>query len=284
MTYIVPNYFLEEQPNAVISSDSLFTLTYSTKRSQDKIYIRNTTHVMILLTKGKKKLTTDTADIVLQEDDILFLTQGNYFMSEVLSSDGVYEAMLVYFNDDFIINFIKKYQITLNDCVSNNIVSFSSDKLLKSLVDSYGLYINKDLERKNEIIKLKTEEIFLHLLSEERASFCSFLRAIQLSSKDRIRYLLEANSDVIETVDDICKLARVNKNELRIAMKKSYGVHPKAWLDKKRLEQASLLLRNSNDTISSIATTCGYATVSWFGVQFKKAYKLTPKAYREQNS
>ncbi len=28
--------------------------------------------------------------------------------------------------------------------------------------------MNKDLERKNEIIKLKTEEIFLHLLSEKK--------------------------------------------------------------------------------------------------------------------
>jgi AraC-like DNA-binding protein len=279
MTYLVPNYFLEEQPNAVISSDSLFTLTYSSKRNQDKIYIRNTTHVMILLTKGQKRLTTDTEDIMLQEKDILFLTQGNYFMSEVVSSDGIYEALLVYFNDDFIIDFIKKYAITLDECNTNNIVSFSSDKLLKSLLDSYGLYINKNLKHKNEIIKLKTEEIFLHLLSEKRALFCSFLKAIKLSSKDRIRYILEANIDLIKTVDDMCKIARVSKNELRLAMKKSFGLQPKAWLDSKRLEQASVF-----ESIASIATTCGYGTVSWFGVQFKKAYGVTPKAYREQNS
>lgn len=284
MTYIVPNYFLEEQPNAVISSDSLLTLTYSTKTSQDKISIRNTTHLMILLTKGKKKLTTDTEELLLHAGDILLLTQGKYLMSEVLSDEGIYEAMMVYFDDDFIINFIKKYQVPLGDCSKENIVSFTSDKLLKSLIDSYGLYINKDLERKNEIIKLKTEEIFLHLLSENKTLFCSFLKDISLSSKDRIRYILEANSDIIDTVEDMCKIVRVSKNELRTAMRKSFGLQPKAWLDSKRLEKASLLLKNSNETISSIATTCGYKTVSWFGVQFKKAYGLTPKVYREQNS
>ena len=284
MTYIVPNYFLEEQPNAVISSDSLFTLTYSTKRSQDKIYIRNTTHVMILLTQGKKKLSMQDEVRLLQTGDILLLTQGNYFMSEVLSDEGIYEASLVYFDDGFIINFIKKYNIELNDCKENTVVSFSSDSLLKSLIDSLGLYMNKNLERQTEIIKLKTEEIFLHLLSENKASFCGFLKAISLTSKDRIRYILEANSDLIESVDDMCKLTRVSKSELRTAMKKSYGLQPKAWLDAKRLEQASLLLKNSTENISSIATTCGYATVSWFGVQFKKTYALSPKAYREQNS
>ena len=284
MTYIVPNYFLEEQPNAVISSDSLFTLTYSTKRSQDKIYIRNTTHVMILLTQGKKKLSMKDEVRLLQTGDILLLTQGNYFMSEVLSDEGIYEASLVYFDDGFIINFIKKYNIELNDCKENTVVSFSSDSLLKSLIDSSGLYMNKNLERQTEIIKLKTEEIFLHLLSENKASFCGFLKAISLTAKDRIRYILEANSDLIESVDDMCKLTRVSKSELRTAMKKSYGLQPKAWLDAKRLEQASLLLKNSTENISSIATTCGYATVSWFGVQFKKTYALSPKAYREQNS
>ncbi|CAA6808059.1 MAG: AraC family transcriptional regulator [uncultured Sulfurovum sp.] len=284
MTYLVPNYFLENEPNTVISSDTLFTLSYSTKRSQDRIYIRNTTHVMILLKKGEKKLTTDKEDLLLHRGDILLLTQGNYFMSEVLSEDGIYQALLVYFNDEFVMNFIKKYDIKLSNNESQNIISFSSNTLLKSLIDSFELYLDKKLERHNEIVKLKTEEIFLHLLNENEHSFYSFLKAIRFSSKDRIKYILEANIDLIDTVEDMCKIARVSKNELRLAFKNSVGMQPKVWLDSKRLEQASLMLTNSNETISSIATTCGYNTVSWFGVQFKKAYGVTPKVYREQNS
>ena len=283
MTYIVPNHFLEKQPNAIISSDSLFTLAYSSKRTQDNIAVRNTTHVMILLTSGSKKLTSKNQEIMLDTGDILLLTQGNYFMSEVVSNQGLYEAMMVYFDDGFIMNFIAKYEIDLNNCKAKDFVAFSSDTLLKSLIDSYGLYMNKNLEHQNEIIKLKTEEIFLHLLSENRASFYAFLKAISLSAKDRIKYILEANIDLIDNVSDMTKLTRVSKSELRLTMKKLFGLSPKAWLDSKRLEQASLLLRNSDETIASIATTCGYGTVSWFGVQFKKNYGVTPKAYREQN-
>jgi len=283
MTYIVPNYFLEEQPNAVISSDSLFTLAYSSRRSQGSISIRNTTHVMILLTTGQKKLMTNNKEIVLNEGDILFLTQGNYFMSEVLSQKGLYEAMMVYFDDAFVMDFIQKYAVELGGCTSQNVVSFSSDRLLKSLIDSYSLYINQDLKRQNEIIKLKTEEIFLHLLSQNSNIFCGFLKSISLSSKERIKYILEANLDLLESVDDMCKITRLSKNELRQKMQQIFQMQPKAWLDSKRLEQASLLLKNSDETIASIATTCGYSTLSWFGVQFKRAYGVTPKSYREQN-
>jgi AraC-like DNA-binding protein len=283
MTYIVPNYFLEEQPNAVISSDSLFSLTYSSRRSQDKISIRNTTHVMIMLLSGKKRLWTEHEEISLHSGEILFLAQGNYFMSEVVNDEGVYEAMMVYFDDAFVMDFIKKYTFELNTCQAQSLLSFSSDKLLKSLMNSFRLYGNQKLEHKNAIIKLKTEEVFLHLLSQKSNAFCGFLKAITLSSKERIKYILEANFDLFESVDDMCKITRLSKNELRHKMQEIFQMQPKGWLDSKRLEQASLLLRNSDDTIASIATSCGYSTVSWFGVQFKKAYGVTPKCYREQN-
>ena len=283
MTYIVPNYFLEEQPNAVISSDSLFTLAYSSRRSQWRISIRNTTHVMILLTTGQKRLMTKEQEIVLKEGDMLFLTQGNYFMSEVLNDKGLYKAMMVYFDDAFVMDFIEKYAVELGGCGVQNVVSFSSDRLLKSLIDSYSLYINQDLKRQNEIIKLKTEEIFLHLLSQNSNTFCGFLKAIHLSSKERIKYILEANLDLLNSVDDMSEITRLSKKELRQKMQQIFDLQPKVWLDSKRLDKASLLLKNSDETISSIATTCGYSTASWFGVQFKKTYGVKPKAYREQN-
>jgi AraC-like DNA-binding protein len=283
MTYIVPNYFLEEQPNAVISSDSIFTFAYTSKRTQKCIAVRNTTHVMILITGGSKTITSKEHEMTLKVGDIVLLTQGNYYMSEIVGDHGVYEALLVYFEDDFIMNFIAKYKLDVNVEELNNVVDFSSGKLLEALVSSYKLYLNQDLEQQNEIIKLKTEEILLHLLTKDKPLFLSWLKAISLSSKDRVLHILEANLDLIESVEDMCKIARVSKQELRNRVKASSGMQPKAWLDNKRLEQSALLLKNSDESISAIATSCGYSTLSWFGVQFKKAYGVTPKVYREQN-
>lgn len=283
MTYLVPNYFLEEQPNAVISADSLFTLAYSSRRDQEKISVHNTTHVMILLLNGTKKLTSKDEELELKAGDILLLQQGNYFMSEVVNDDGLYEAMMVYFDDGFVMNFIEKYQIEVKCIEPKAVCSFSSDKLVRSLIESFSLYMSQELEQKNEILKLKTKEIFLHLLSREKSNFLAFLHAIKSTSKERIRYILEANIEMIESVEDMCRVAMVSKNELRRAIQNSFGVQPKAWLDQKRLERASLLLKTTDDSVSSIATSCGYATASWFGVQFKKYYGVTPKGYRDEN-
>ncbi len=283
MTYIVPNYFLEEKPHAIISSDRLFTLAYSSRQNQEKIAVRNTTHVMILITGGSKTIRSKDRETTLQAGDILLLTQGNYIMSEIVGEQGAYEAFLVYFNDDFIMDFIAKYKIDLENEERNSMIEFSSGALLQPLVSSYKLYSNRNLEQQNEIIKLKTEEILLHLLTKDKALFVSWLRAISLSSKDRILHILEANLDLISDIEDMAKLARVSKQELRAKLKASTGMNPKEWLDHKRLEQSALLLRNSDESIGAIATSCGYATASWFGVQFKRVYGVTPKVYREGN-
>lgn len=282
MTYLVPNYFLEEQPNAVISSDSVFTLAYSSRKSQSNFMIRNTTHVMILLMEGCKKLTYKDETSTLYTGSILLLTQGNYIMSEVLSDEGKYEAIMIYFDDNFVLDFIKNYKIELLRSGKRSFVSFHSDVFLKSLTDSFELYINKSIVNKNEILKLKTQEIFLHLLSEQKEKFFTFLKAVSISSVHRIAYILAANIDMIKSVDDMCKIARVSKAELRKELDKTSSMSPKVWLDTKRLEQASVLLKTTDESLSSIATTCGYSTLSWFGVQFKKKYGLTPKIFREE--
>lgn len=282
MTFVVPNYFLQEQPSRVITSDSLFSVTYSSRENNDNIAVRNVTHVMILLTKGIKKLKSYNAEYILGAGDILLLTQGNYFMSEIVSDDGGYEAIMIYFDDDFIAEFVSKYEIDLRGAESKKIATFSSNALLKNLTASYKLYMRENLDKQSEIIKLKTQEILLHLLERDKQNLCDYLYAVSSTAKERIKHILEANLDIIESVEDMCRIARVSKSELRAATQTSFNLKPKAWLDKKRLEQAVTLLKTTDKSISDIATTCGYATTSWFGVQFKKYYLCTPKAYREK--
>ena len=281
MTFIVPNHFLEQHPSRVIASDVLFWVTYTSRKNNDNMTVRNTTHVMILLIKGRKNLKTYDAEYNLKAGDILLLTQGNYFMSELVSEDGAYEAILIYFDDSFIAEFNSKYEIDLDSTKSQDIAIFTSNALLKNLTNSYKLYMDQNLEKQSDIIKLKTQEIFLHLLELDKKNFCAYLYAVSSTAKERVKHILEANLDIIESVEDMCRIARVSKSELRAATQTSFNLKPKAWLDKKRLEQAVMLLSTTDKTISDIATTCGYATPSWFGVQFKKQYHCTPKAYRK---
>jgi len=47
-----------------------------------------------------------------------------------------------------------------------------------------------------------------------------------------------------------------------------------------RLNKAKDLLKNSSDSIASIALDCGYNDPGYFGRIFKQEYELTPQEWR----
>lgn len=139
------------------------------------------------------------------------------------------------------------------------------------------------MDNKLELLKLKTYEIFLYTLSKNKQEFLSFLSNMMHTKSLRVKYILESNLDIINNVKDMCKLTRLSESKLRKEFIRLYGEKPKQWLDKKRLEKVATLLQNSDKSISDVATSCGYSTISWFIIQFKKHYKTTPFLYRKEN-
>ena len=52
---------------------------------------------------------------------------------------------------------------------------------------------------------------------------------------------------------------------------------------KERMKKARILLRETNQTVESIAAEVGYENVEHFNRLFKKSYDITPVQYRKQD-
>lgn len=283
MTYIVPNGFIENNNKNLIKIDNLFCLNYITKQNCDLISVRTTMHCMIILLDGSKIIHFEDTDIDVSSNEICFLTQNNYFMSERITKDLKYKSLIIYFDDTFIFELIEKYNLIINPINKNNIVKldYSQDMLLKSNISLFQKYMDQKLD--NNFLKLKIEEIILHSLRMNKNLFSSFIYSITSTSQDRIKFILESNIDLIQTLDDMCSITRLTQNQLRRYIKKVYNLTPKVWIDTKRLEKSTLILKNTNKSITEISSECGYSTVSWFISQFKKQYNLTPKEFRHKS-
>ena len=199
MKYLVPNCIVEDFPNMIMTSNKDFIVAKISKTTKTKVTIHTLMHSMSFLEKGTKRVYFKEYEKVLHKGSIFFLSQGNYYMSDMLDSESMCKSTAIYFDDKFILDFIGKYQIDLEDYGTEVLVDFSEDKTLKHIMESYLFYGNSDIKHKNEILKLKTEEVFLHLLNVAKSTFCRFLKEITESSKDRIRYVLESNIKLIST-------------------------------------------------------------------------------------
>lgn len=276
--FILPNDFLSNESTLNLK-DTIFT-TYISRIKNENLEVRITTHCLVILFEGEKRINFEKSISSLNAGDMIFLSQNNYFMSEYLAKNGHYDALLIYFNDQFIENFMKKYNISIKEKNENtNLykVNYKHDERLSlniKLLKSYS----KSLDSQLLIIKL--EEIFLNCLTNK--NFQSFVYSIYNSRSNRLQNIIESNLDTIETIEDICKLTNLTEHSLRKYFLKKYEQNPKKWLNEKRLEKAMVLLKTTELNISQISTQCGYATVSWFIHCFKNKYFHTPKEIRQK--
>ncbi|WP_159445744.1 helix-turn-helix domain-containing protein [Malaciobacter marinus] len=245
--------------------------------------MRNSMHLVILLVNGSKILHLKNSDITINSTDILYLSQSSYFMSEITGDKNNFESILIFFDDEYVFNFIKKYNIILDTIEKKDVLVLNRDHFINNCVNIVNQFFQTSINNSLDLVKLKLDELFLYSLSKDKERFSAFLNKIIQTKSSRTKYILEENLDIINNVDDMCKLTRLNSKALRKEMIRLYNKNPKEWLDEKRLSLAKTLLKNTQKSVSQIATSCGYSSVSWFIIQFKKYYKTTPLLYREQN-
>jgi len=66
------------------------------------------------------------------------------------------------------------------------------------------------------------------------------------------------------------------------AFKESTGLSPHAWLRQHQLEQAMNMLRDTDDSIVSIAAALGYSSQTAFAAAFRKLTDETPSDWRRR--
>ncbi len=83
-------------------------------------------------------------------------------------------------------------------------------------------------------------------------------------------------------VKDILREVPISRRSLEIQFRHYLGRSPAEEIRRVRLEKGRDLLAQTVMSISEIASACGFANATRFGVAFRKRFEQTPLAYRKQ--
>lgn len=96
-------------------------------------------------------------------------------------------------------------------------------------------------------------------------------------------YLMEHISERI-TIEELSRKFLMNTTTLKQEFKKVYGTSLAAHMKEHRMELAAKALRETGDSIASIALSVGYESQSRFSTAFKEVYEMLPTEYRKQGN
>jgi AraC-like DNA-binding protein len=84
-------------------------------------------------------------------------------------------------------------------------------------------------------------------------------------------------------VADLAKAAGLSPAHFSREFRRVFGETPHQYLLTRRLERAAAMLRNTDHSVADICFDVGLASVGSFTTSFRRAYGVTPTAYRAAN-
>lgn len=112
------------------------------------------------------------------------------------------------------------------------------------------------------------------------------------SKKEKVRIDLYRKLDVavkyIESnlcskihIKSVARHCGMSEYHFSRTFKEAFGISPYLFIVDKRLEKASSMLIDKQQSISEIASECGFNDLSHFSRYFKKKYNILPSKYRK---
>jgi AraC family transcriptional regulator, exoenzyme S synthesis regulatory protein ExsA len=285
MLKILPQLFYQSPNVTKVLVDGLSCVIH--KRMENQVFHKEgyiSTHAITMVRKGLLKAENDNGFLAhVQEGQMIFLPKGLYYISDILPSHGVFEAVVFFFGEDVIARFIESIKLKhkKEKCVSHLILNSSPE--IEIFTDSLINIYSNTPHAHRELTKLKLTEL-LHLMATTQPSDC-FLDAIStLNNKEKrsLNAFMEANFYKPLGIADYAYLTGRSLSSFRRDFIEQFEMSPKQWLIEKRLERAHQLLSANHTSVTDVAAEVGYDNISHFVKAFHKRYGVPPKQFLMQ--
>jgi len=156
-----------------------------------------------------------------------------------------------------------------------------------------GANKNEDLQNYADTLEAEFDEQKCEEVSCLVESYIRMTLALSPSAKDserekhrfnplieNLKTYIEANLEYNIDFSMLAKMFHYNEKYLGRLFKKEVGMSFSQYINSRRVERARELLQATDESITNIATKCGFNNVTYFNRVFKKYYGATPGEVR----
>ncbi|MCH4886992.1 helix-turn-helix domain-containing protein [Acidaminobacter sp. JC074] len=243
----------------------------------------------IKVLSGKVLVRLDGHNFIGHKNDIIFVPCKKLHGIESLDDDAAILGIVV--ERKYISSLLEAYETKrqVDYLLDNKQVDHVYDmnhelwhKVNQSVENMYKIYMEKDLlyelALKEQLFKVMREIFLYHhkSLSVDRLSGEELLLI-----EPAINYMMLHYQEKI-TVENLSQAVNMSSSHFSRLFKKVTDQTPMNYLLDIRMKEAMKLLRDSHESITSVAFDCGFKSIGYFTKTFTAYVGVPPRAYRKQ--
>ncbi len=227
----------------------------------------------------------DNRSYQLEKHDMILVNKYIYHKT-FYKNNMINDRINISFNDEFLKLFfdedIIKKVTALFKIKRYRIISVNRKNEVFALFNKLtDLYLNKkDIVHSH--IALADLLLTLSSINEEKQfeEEYSELTSVQIRTAQIIQYINTHFKEQI-TLNSIANEYFISKYYLSRTFSSQTGLSVTDFINRKRITEASLLIKNTQMKITDIALNCGFLNMSHFSLLFKRVYSVTPREYKK---
>lgn len=234
--------------NACSSSQKLVYRKYQQK-SIDKLIVPQDVYSYVV--KGSKVLLIDGKEYPMKSGDLVFIPRFSAIFSYLVPGGGSFESINIAFS-----------------------MPFSSDQTLKN---TPGF-----------IDDLSWKKYLKDILSLDPDSLPASFSDAQSNKKNQISYTENSTRTILNQISvaafqdaklpEISEKCNMSLSTFKRHFYRIFGLSPKEWLIKRKLESAYFDIRFLKKTVSEASVSAGFENMPHFSYSFKKHFGISPSS------
>lgn len=260
------------------------TLTYNTHQTNTDIQF-HVKYKVIFVTKGTAELTLNNNIYTISENDMLFLSNCDYFSIRttgqafhryiMILSPSVF---LKYFDDEHLLSLFKLQPYSSDPFIHIK----NSEDMVRIFTKLEEEMDNCDNTYHNDMIKIYLHQMMIMAYRLSDFSEAKNYDEVQLKIL-KAQNILESRFKEAVKISDLCIELNMSLYYFTHQFTKFVGCSPKQYLIKIRLNVAGKMLISTSLTIYEIAENSGFPNVNLFITCFKKNFGITPTEFRKRS-
>ncbi|MBF4517911.1 helix-turn-helix transcriptional regulator [Flavobacterium sp. ANB] len=205
------------------------------------------------------------------------IARKNYLLKyKLLESKENFDPIIFCFDEPFLVNFQKKYQIKTIDFKGEEpCIKISKTKMIEKFIQSLEPYHKGVMQLDDTFEDLKYEELLLILLKHQ-PELSGLLFDFEKPGRLNLEAFMNRNFRFNVSVERFAFLTGRSVSAFKRDFAAIFNKTPSRWLVQRRLEEAYFLMNEKKKKPSEIYIDLGFESLSHFSVSFKKQFGIKP--------